>query len=141
MDKRNAPIIFIILIVLLVAIIYLICSLFFPEQMYLLPFHRNFEHFIRIDPYLPAKTFFTLINVGLLIPLIFIYSKLYRDMPNRFTLGLLLIIVSLLFNVVTASPFMIHLLGLVSFRDGLLQFIPAIFTTIALILLVRLSIE
>jgi hypothetical protein len=141
MDKKNVPIIIIISIVLLVALSYLICSFFFPEQMYQFPFHRSFEKFLRVDPYLPAKIFFTLINIGLLIPLIFIYSKLYRNMPNRFTLGLLLIIVSLLFNVVTASPFMIHLLGLVSFKDGPLQFIPVIFTTIALILLVRLSIE
>jgi hypothetical protein len=141
MDKKNVPIIIIISIVLLVAILYLICSLYFPELMHLFPFHRNVEHFIKIDPYLPAKTFFTLINIGLLIPLIIIYSKLYRNMPNRFTLGLILIIVSLLLNVVTASPFMIHLLGLISFRDGPLQFIPTIFTTIALILLVRLSIE
>jgi hypothetical protein len=141
MDKKNLPIIFIISIVLIVAILYLLCSLFFPEQLPLFPFHHNFEHLIRIDPYLPAKTFFTLINIGLLIPLILIYSRLYRNMPNRFTLGLLLIIISLLFNVITASPFMVHLLGLTSFRDGPLQFIPTIFTTIALILLVKVSIE
>jgi hypothetical protein len=141
MDKKNVLITVIISIVLLVAILYLLCSLFIPEQLPLFPFNRNFEHLVRMDPYLPAKTFFTLINIGLLIPLALIYSKLYRNMPNRFTLGLLLIIISLLLNVITASPFMIHLLGLTSFRDGPLQFIPTIFTTIALILLVKVSVE
>ncbi|PWR74265.1 hypothetical protein DK846_03720 [Methanospirillum lacunae] len=141
MDKKDFLILFVIFIILLVPILYLICSLFFPDLLPLLPFYQKFEHFIKKDPYLPAKTFFTLINIGLLIPLIVIYTKLYRNIPNRFTLGLILIIVSLLFNVITASPFMIHLLGLVSFRDGPFQFIPTIFTTIALILLVRLSIE
>jgi len=128
-------------IILVVACSYLLFSVFLPDQLILFPFHHHFEHLIRLDPYLPVKTFFTLLNIGFLIPLIIIYARIYRNMPNRFTLGLLLIIIALLITVITASPFMVHLLGLTSFRDGPLQFVPSLFTTLALILLVKVSIE
>lgn len=140
MDKRKIILLIFVSVVLAVVIpVFLLLSNITNPSLPM--FHHPFEYLIQKDPYLPVKTLFALINVGLIIPLLYIYTKIYRNMPNRFTLGLLLVIISLLLYSITASPVMTHLFGLYSFNDGPLQFLPNLFATIALIVLVKISLE
>lgn len=94
----------------------------------------NIETFIRI------KLFVTTLNVVLLLALLWNYITVYRDLPNRFTLSLLLVIVALLLYAVSSNPLLPILLG---FRHGAtlgpFVFLPDVFASIAVIVLLYQS--
>ena len=141
MEKKKIIVLVLISVFLAVTTPYFLQSFFLIPHTLIPSFHYPFEHLVKKDPYLPVKTLFGLVNIGLIIPLLYIYSKLYRNVPNRFTLGLLMVMISLLLYAITAGPFMTHIFGLHSFNDGPLQFLPNLFTTLALIVLVKISLE
>lgn len=87
------------------------------------------------------KTVISFINLGLLIPLFIIYLMIYRDLKSAFTLGLLAVIFALGMYAVTSNPLIIGLLGGRTGEIGLFQIIPDLCTTVALIILVRISLE
>ena len=141
MNRSRIIILFLIAVILVVSIPYLIETFYLPNYSSVFSLHHPWVNLIKVDPYLPIKTIIALINIGLIIPLLYTYIKIYRNMPNKFTLGLLLIMISLLLYAITASPIMTHMLGLHSFNEGPFQFLPNLFTTIALMVLVKVSIE
>ncbi|HVP95522.1 hypothetical protein [Methanoregula sp.] len=87
------------------------------------------------------KTVISFINLGLLIPLFIIYAGIYRDLKSSFTLGLLAVIFALGMYAVTSNPLLIGLLGGRAGDIGIFQIIPDLCTTVALIILVRISLE
>ena len=87
------------------------------------------------------KTAISFINVGLIIPLFAIYAGLYRRMRSSFTLGLLTVIFALGIYAVTSNPLIVSLLGDRTGDIGLFQIIPDLCATIALIILIRISLE
>jgi tellurite resistance protein TehA-like permease len=87
------------------------------------------------------KTAISFINIGLIIPLFFIYAGLYREMRSSFTLGLLAVIFALGMYAVTSNPLLIGLLGGRPGDIGLFQIIPDLCTTVALLVLIRISLE
>jgi tellurite resistance protein TehA-like permease len=87
------------------------------------------------------KTAISFINIGLIIPLFVIYAGIYRKMRSSFTLGLMAVIFALGMYAVTSNPLIIGLLGGRTGDIGLFQIIPDICATIALIILIRISLE
>lgn len=89
----------------------------------------------------PFKTVVSFINIGLVIPLLVIYAGIYRRLPSSFTLGLLAVIFALGIYAVTSNPLIISLLGGYTGGVGLYSTIPDLCATIALVILVWISLE
>jgi tellurite resistance protein TehA-like permease len=87
------------------------------------------------------KTAISFINIGLIIPLFIIYAGIYRRMRSSFTLGLLAVIFALGMYAVTSNPLIIGLLGGRTGDIGFFQIIPDLCATVALIILIRISLE
>jgi tellurite resistance protein TehA-like permease len=87
------------------------------------------------------KTAISFINIGLIIPLFVIYAGIYRRMRSSFTLGLMAVIFALGMYAVTSCPLIVSLLGGRVGDIGLFQIIPDLCTTVALIILIRISLE
>lgn len=87
------------------------------------------------------KTAISFINIGLIISLFAIYAGIYRRIRSSFTLGLMAVIFALCMYAVTSNPLIISLLGGRTGDIGLFQIVPDLCTTIALIILVRISLE
>ena len=87
------------------------------------------------------KTAISFINIGLIIPLFIIYAGIYRRMRSSFTLGLLAVIFALGMYAVTSNPLIVSLLGGRTGDIGLFQIIPDLCATVALIILIRISLE
>jgi len=87
------------------------------------------------------KTGISFINIGLIIPLFIIYAGIYRRMRSSFTLGLLAVIFALGMYAVMSNPLIVSILGGRPGDSGLFQIIPDLCTTIALVILIRISLE
>jgi tellurite resistance protein TehA-like permease len=87
------------------------------------------------------KTAISFINIGLIIPLFVIYAGIYWRMRSSFTLGLMAVIFALGMYAVTSNPLIIGLLGGRTGDIGLFQIIPDLCATVALIILIRISLE
>lgn len=95
---------------------------------------------VGIENVLRIKLFVTTLNVVVLLALLWNYIAVYRDLPNRFTLSLLLITVALLLYAISSNPLLPLLLG---FRHGTtlgpFVFIPDVFASIAAVVLLYQS--
>jgi len=84
----------------------------------------------------------TLGNVILLLCLLFIYAKNYKQIKSKFALGLIIFIIFLLVQAFTSIPFVHFLWG---FRHlhalGLLQIVSAWFEFVALAILLYISLK
>ena len=82
----------------------------------------------------------TTFNVVILLFLAGTYVGIYREMPNPFTLSLLLFTVSLLLYALTSNPLIPRLLG---FRGGVdlgpFTFLPDLFASFATVVLLYQS--
>lgn len=87
------------------------------------------------------KTAISFINIGLIIPLFVIYAGIYRKMRSSFTLGLMVVIFALGMYAITSNPLLVSLLGGRTGDIGLFQIIPDLCATVALIILIRISLE
>jgi len=87
------------------------------------------------------KTVISFINIGLIVPLFAIYAGIYRRMRSSFTLGLMAVIFALGMYAVTSNPLIVSILGGRTGDVGLFEIIPDICATIALVVLVRISLE
>lgn len=93
------------------------------------------------DLYIIAKTTVTVINIAIAIMLLAIYIGLYRQIKTEFTIGLFIVTFSLLVYALTSNP-LIHLLF--GFRwTGLGPFIliSDLFATLALSVLLYISLK
>jgi Fe2+ transport system protein B len=104
---------------------------------------------IPIPPqYLPAlkvvltiKTVISFVNVALIFLMLGIYIDLYRKIKTNFTAGLLLLIIVLLLNSLTANPILFLRMEGAFIVPGMGFILPELFTTIALTVLFYLSLE
>ena len=87
------------------------------------------------------KTLISFINIGLIIPLFVIYAGIYRRMRSSFTLGLMAVIFALGMYAVMSNPLIVSIFGGRTGDIGLFEIIPDICATVALVVLVRISIE
>jgi hypothetical protein len=95
---------------------------------------------VSIETVVRIKLFVTTLNVVMLLALLWNYVAVYRDLPNRFTLSLLLFTVALLLYAVSSNPLLPLLLG---FRHGTtlgpFVFMPDVFASIAVVVLLYQS--
>jgi tellurite resistance protein TehA-like permease len=87
------------------------------------------------------KTAISFINIALIIPLFIIYAGIWRGLKSSFTLGLLAVIFALGMYAITSNPLIVGLLGGRIGDIGLFQIIPDLCATVALVILVRISLE
>lgn len=95
---------------------------------------------IGIEAAVRVKLFVTTLTVVMLLALLWNYVAVYRDLPNRFTLSLLLFTLALFFYALSSNPLLPIVLG---FRHattlGPFVFIPDIFASIAVVVLLYQS--
>jgi len=88
-----------------------------------------------------AQTVVSTINVTLLIFLLFTYIDIYRKTRSTFTVGLIIFSAVFLLNALASNPLVIWVFGFRAFGLGPFALLPDLFTCIALIVLLYLSIK
>jgi hypothetical protein len=96
---------------------------------------ENFEIYVSI------KSAVTLINIVIAVILIGMYVKIYREVKSDFTIGLIVVMFALLFYAITSNPYIQWLFSYRGFGLGPFILLPDIFTTIALSVLLYLSLK
>lgn len=95
---------------------------------------------VGMETVLRVKLFVTTLTGIVLLALLWNYASVYRDMPNRFTLSLLLFTVALLLYAVSSNPLLPLLLGFSHGATlGPFVFLPDIFASVAAIVLLYQS--
>jgi len=90
--------------------------------------------------YFTVRTIVSMINAGLSVILLIVYAEIYVKTRAQFTIGLVILSAVLLFYAITSNP----LLQALSFRVygfGLVGALPELFTAIAAVVLLYLSVE
>lgn len=89
-----------------------------------------------VEAIIRVKIFFTTFNSVFLAVLVADYARLYRDLPNKYTVSLLILGVSLLLFALTAHPVVHVLFGFVPrVSVGPFTFLPDLFVSMAAITL------
>jgi hypothetical protein len=83
----------------------------------------------------------SLVNMVISIPLLIVYAKLYRDLHSKFTLGLIVVILVLFFYAITSNPLLHIIFGYYTLGLGPFTILPDAFATVALLVLLYLSLE
>lgn len=95
---------------------------------------------VGFEPIIRMKLFVTSANTLILLALLWNYITVYRDLPNRFTLSLLLFTVALLLYAVSSNPLFPLVFGYsVGTTLGPFVFLPDVFASIAAIVLLYQS--
>jgi len=81
------------------------------------------------------------INVTLLIFLLVTYINIYRKTRSEFTIGLIIFSAVLLMNALASNPLVIWVFGFRAFGLGPFALLPDLFTFVALVVLLYLSIK
>ncbi len=97
----------------------------------------------RRDPtlYLTIGAAVATINMVIAVILIILYYEIYREVRSDFTLGLMLMMFSLLLYSIFANPLTHSIFGFRAFGIGAFSMIPHVFATIALSILLYLSLK
>jgi hypothetical protein len=69
------------------------------------------------------------------------YIRIYREVKSDFTIGLIVVMFALLFYAITSNPFTQYLFSYRGFGQGPFILLPDIFTTVALSVLLYLSLK
>jgi hypothetical protein len=96
---------------------------------------ENFETYVTI------KSAVTLINIVIAVILIGMYLKIYREVKSDFTIGLIVVMFALLLYAITSNPFIQYLFTYRAFGQGPFILLPDIFATVALSVLLYLSLK
>ncbi len=99
------------------------------------------HHLPDLEAFYTAKTIISIINITLLIALLWIYIRIYREIKSRFAVGLILTMFALLFYAISSNPLLHLLYGFRAIGMGPFAMIPDLFATVALIVLLFLSME
>lgn len=134
MDEKKK----LILVVGTGVIVSLVLTILF-RSMVTLPITRQRMYF---ETFLGVKVFISTLNIVLICALLWNYMRIYKEIPNRFTLSLIIFSLALLLYAVFSNPFIPFLLG---FKHGVglgpFTFLPDMFATIAVIILLYQSYE
>jgi len=130
--------------VIALAIVGYVAATYYLEDGMIRPIRPS----IRIRPpsseelhaYFTVRTIVSMINTGLSVILLIVYAEIYVKTRAQFTIGLVILSAVLLFYAITSNP----LLQAISFRVygfGLGGALPELFTTVAAVVLLYLSVE
>ena len=104
-------------------------------------FDRNVSFIEDIELFYIAKTVLSTINATILIFLLVTYVDMYRKLKSEFTIGLILFSLILLLYALTSNPLMQRLFGFWGFGLGPFAMLPDLCTTLALAVLVYLTMK
>ena len=119
-------------------------SIFAPRQ---LPFDRfNFEvdrfsYMGDIELFYKVKTVLSSINATLLIFLLATYVDIYKKLQSEFTIWLIIFSLILLLYALSSNPLLQWLFGYRAFGLGPFAMLPDLFTTLALAVLLYLTMK
>ena len=118
-------------------------SMFEPRQ---LPFDRiNIDKYSSIigdiEIFYKVKTILSSINATLLVFLLVTYVDIYKKLRSEFTIGLIVFSLTLLLYALTSNPLLQWLFGYRAFGLGPFAMLPALFTSIALSILLYLTLK
>jgi hypothetical protein len=94
-----------------------------------------------IEFFYTAQTVISTINLTLLIILLIIYIDIYQRTKSQFTIGLIIFSIVLFLHAVVSNPLVMRSFGFRAFGLGPFAMLPDLFTFIALIVLLYLSIK
>lgn len=94
-----------------------------------------------IEFFYTAKTVVSTINITLLIFLLAIYADIYAKTRSEFTIGLMIFSAVLLLNALASNPVVIWFFGFGAFGLGPFALLPDLFTLMALMVLLYLSVK
>lgn len=94
-----------------------------------------------LDVFSTLKMILSFINIALLIILLVLYGGIYKKTKSRYTLSLILFALAMLMYAVTSNPLMHEMQGLHISGLGPFTFIPDLFVTIAIIILIHLTLR
>jgi hypothetical protein len=86
-----------------------------------------------------VKLFVTTFNAVVLVALVATYAGIYRELPNRFTLGLVVVSVALLLYALSSNPLVWIVLGFRAGGLGPIPFLPDLFAAVAAVVLLAQS--
>jgi phosphoglycerol transferase MdoB-like AlkP superfamily enzyme len=96
---------------------------------------------VLMDIYLKVKTMISLVNIVFIISLMSIYYGIYRQVKSKFTMGLIIVMLVLLMYALSSNPIIHVLFGYQAQGLGPFAMMPDIFTTIALGVLLYISLD
>jgi hypothetical protein len=94
-----------------------------------------------IEFFYTAKTVVSTINVTLLVFLLLTYIDIYRKTRSEFTIGLTIFSAVFLLNALASNPLVVGVFGFQPFGLGPFALLPDLFTSVALAILLYLSIK
>jgi len=94
-----------------------------------------------IEFFYTAKTVVSTINVTLLVFLLLTYIDIYRKTRSEFTIGLAIFSAVFLLNALASNPLVVGVFGFQPFGLGPFALLPDLFTSVALAILLYLSIK
>jgi hypothetical protein len=94
-----------------------------------------------IELFYKVKTILSSINATLLVFLLTTYVDMYRKIRSEFTIGLILFSLILLLYALSSNPLLQWLFGFRAFGLGPFAMLPDLFTTLALAVLLYLTMK
>ena len=144
-------IIFAILLVVAVFTDYLATSRFGSSPIAIfesrpVPFDRivtgaNYSYYGDIELFYKIQTILSSINATLLVFLLGTYVDMYMKLKSEFTIGLMLFSLTLLMYALTSNPLLQWIFGYQAFGLGPFAMLPEMFTTLALSVLLYLTLK
>ena len=118
-------------------------SIFEPRQ--LPPDQFNFDKYYSymgdIELFYKVKTILSTINATLLVFLLATYVDMYKKLRSEFTIGLILFSLILLLYALSSNPLLQWIFGFRAFGLGPFAMLPDLFTTLALVVLLYLTMK
>ena len=94
-----------------------------------------------IEIFYTAKTVISIVNVALLVVLLGIHIKIYQKVKSKFTVGLIIVMFTLLMYALTSNPLLHEGFGFRAGGLGPFAMLPDLFTAVALVSWLYLSLE
>jgi hypothetical protein len=118
-------------------------SIFEPRRIPVPQFVGDREFFFMGDMelYYKVKVVFSSINATLLVILLASYVDMYKKIKSEFTIGLILFSLTLLSYALTSNPLLQGIFGFRAFGLGPFAMLPDMFTSLALAVLLYLTMK
>jgi hypothetical protein len=138
---RNWLILVTIIVVALLAALWATTTVWFPRFPWSPRERPPLDILGDIELFYTVKTVLSTVNVTLLVFLLLTYFSIYRKTRSEFTIGLMIFSAVFLLNVVASNPLVERAFGFLPFGLGPFAMLPDVFTSMALAVLLYLSIK
>jgi len=112
-----------------------------PPDRFNFDVDRYYSFMGDIELFYKAKTILSSINATLLVFLLATYVDIYKKLRSEFTIGLIIFSLILLLYALSSNPLLQWLFGYQAFGLGPFAMLPELFTTLALAVLLYLTMK